>query len=255
MPFWHIGARMGIGTVRGFLARMRGRGATRLLDAGTGGGANVFLAAWQGFQVTACDLSFDALAALRRAAAAARPAVSADAVQSDSCRLPFAESTFDVIIASHIIEHLQEPGRLVAECTRVLRPGGILRVSCPSPWHGTRVGLWFGLTLDPEDHVVKGYDAGDIEAMLPAGMHVTRITYQGRFVESNAADAQFLAARALGMSGNPAIGGEAPADPPLWLYLMKECVLLPLLMVAKCEDFVFGFAKGSMISVEIEKQP
>ena len=47
--------------------------------------------------------------------------------------LPFAEDTFDSVYALHIIEHLTpEEGReFVAEVFRVLRPGGIFRVSTP----------------------------------------------------------------------------------------------------------------------------
>jgi 2-polyprenyl-3-methyl-5-hydroxy-6-metoxy-1,4-benzoquinol methylase len=251
MPFWHFGARMGIGTVGRFYERMRARGFARVLDAGTGGGANLLLGAWRGFRVTGCDLSFDALRVLRETARRVTPPVEAPVAQSDSCALPFGDAQFDVVIASHIIEHLSNPRDLLAECARVLRDGGVLRVSCPSRSHGMRVGLWFGLTLDPGDHVVQGYDADDIAAMLPRGTRIARVTYQGRIIESNVSDAQFLVARALGMSGNPAVPGAQ--SPPLWLFAMKEALTLPLLALAKCEDGLMGFMKGSMITVEIEK--
>ena len=47
--------------------------------------------------------------------------------------LPFPEDTFDSAYALHIIEHLtpEEGGEFVAEVFRVLRPGGIFRVSTP----------------------------------------------------------------------------------------------------------------------------
>jgi 2-polyprenyl-3-methyl-5-hydroxy-6-metoxy-1,4-benzoquinol methylase len=251
MPFWHFGARMGIGTVRRFYARRR-RGLVRVLDAGTGGGANVLLGAWMGFRVTGCDLSRGALTELRHTAARVMPPIRAGYAQADSCTLPFPTGTFDIVVASHIIEHVAGPRALLSECARVLRPGGVLRVSCPSRSHGMRVGLWFGLKLDPEDHMVTGYDAGDIAAMLPSGTRIARVTYQGRIVESNVSDAQFLLARAAGMSGNPAVAG-AQRTPPVWLFALKEVLTLPLLALAKCEDALFFFIKGSMISVEIEK--
>ena len=252
MPFWHFGARMGIGTVRRFYARMRRRGSVRVLDAGTGGGANVLIGAWSGFRVVGCDLSYGALLALRDTANRASPQAPAIVAQSDSRALPFPDATFDVVVASHIIEHLSDPNALLCECARVLRPGGVLRVSCPSRSHGMRIGLWLGLKLDPDDHVVQGYDENDIAAMLPPGTRVARVTYQGRVIESNVSDGQFLLARVMGMSGNPAARGEGHA-PPAWMYIAKELVIVPLLLAARLEDALLFFIRGSMITVEIEK--
>jgi predicted SAM-dependent methyltransferase len=48
-------------------------------------------------------------------------------------RLPFADASFEVVYHSHVLEHLtKEQGKaFVAECYRVLKPGGILRVVVP----------------------------------------------------------------------------------------------------------------------------
>ena len=47
--------------------------------------------------------------------------------------LPFAEKTFDAAYALHIVEHLTpaEAAALVDELYRVLKPGGIVRISTP----------------------------------------------------------------------------------------------------------------------------
>ena len=39
---------------------------------------------------------------------------------------------FDVIIASELLEHVDEPGRVVAEMARILRPGGLLWATTPN---------------------------------------------------------------------------------------------------------------------------
>lgn len=47
--------------------------------------------------------------------------------------LPFDDGRFDVVYHSHVLEHFSRPAgrRFLAECRRVLRPGGLLRVVVP----------------------------------------------------------------------------------------------------------------------------
>ena len=47
--------------------------------------------------------------------------------------IPFPDSSVDAIFAEHLLEHLPFPAgiRLLRECRRVLRPGGIVRVGVP----------------------------------------------------------------------------------------------------------------------------
>ena len=48
--------------------------------------------------------------------------------------LPFDDATFDGIYTSHTIEHLhnEDVERIIKDCFRILKPGGVLRVVCPS---------------------------------------------------------------------------------------------------------------------------
>ena len=47
--------------------------------------------------------------------------------------IPFPAETFDAIYHSHVLEHFapQDGAQFIAECRRVLKPGGILRVAVP----------------------------------------------------------------------------------------------------------------------------
>lgn len=47
--------------------------------------------------------------------------------------LPWASESADAIYTSHTLEHLDgaQGGRLIAECHRVLKPGGVLRIVVP----------------------------------------------------------------------------------------------------------------------------
>jgi SAM-dependent methyltransferase len=46
--------------------------------------------------------------------------------------LPFADETFDRVLATEILEHLDYPGLLLGECLRVLRPRGTLFLTTPN---------------------------------------------------------------------------------------------------------------------------
>jgi len=58
--------------------------------------------------------------------------------------LPFADSTFDVVMSAWVIETVDSPSAAVAEMLRVLRPGGLLAYSfCSRParrWDRWRTG-------------------------------------------------------------------------------------------------------------------
>jgi SAM-dependent methyltransferase len=45
----------------------------------------------------------------------------------------FASNEFDCITALAVLEHVPDPGQLAAECLRVLRPGGRVVLTVPSP--------------------------------------------------------------------------------------------------------------------------
>jgi SAM-dependent methyltransferase len=98
-------------------------GAGRLLDVacGTGIVTRRLAAARAGLRVTGVDL---AEAMVRRAAARLPGAV----VRGDSRRLPFPDAAFDAVTSVWLLHLLGGPAEVrsvVAECARVLRPGGV----------------------------------------------------------------------------------------------------------------------------------
>jgi SAM-dependent methyltransferase len=236
---------------------MKASGRVRLLDVGSGAGSNSLLAALLGLNAVSCDVSLASLAESRRVARALGTQENNQIVRADSCDLPFRTESFHVVIASHIIEHMDAPTAFLFEIDRVLRSGGVLRLSCPSTVHGMRVSRWLGLRLDPEDHKAEGYDSAAIAAMLPDGLRIQRCTYQGRFFESNLADMQHVLSRWLGLRANPVEGGSPPRHEVSTLlramWVLKEIVLLPALALCTLEDVLCFFLPGSMITIEIEK--
>jgi len=84
-------------------------------------------------------------------------------VQSDGCRLPFADDAFECVICSEVIEHIpDEGGRLLDELDRVLKTGGTLVLGTPDygKWQW-RVIEWIYDRVAPgaygEEHVTH-YD-------------------------------------------------------------------------------------------------
>lgn len=54
--------------------------------------------------------------------------------QTDATRLPFADNSFDKIICSEVLEHIENYNGVLCEIKRVLKPNGIFAVSVPRRW-------------------------------------------------------------------------------------------------------------------------
>lgn len=129
----------------------------RLLDLGCGGGRHAFAAVRRGVRVVALDASVEEVAQVRATIGAMLDAgeVAADdeagVVQGNALRLPFADSSFDRVIAAEVLEHIPDDGAAMAELARVLRPGGTMAVTVPR--FGPEVVNW---ALSDEYHNVPG---------------------------------------------------------------------------------------------------
>lgn len=100
---------------------------SRVLEAGCGTGAQTVILARHSpqAQLTSVDISADSLAKARAAALAAG-AGNVTFEQADLFGLPFPDESFDHVFVCFVLEHLAQPGRVLAELRRVLRTGGSL---------------------------------------------------------------------------------------------------------------------------------
>jgi SAM-dependent methyltransferase len=100
----------------------------------------------------------------------------------DVSALPFEAASYDIVLSTQVLEHVQDPERVCAEMARVLKPGGNLFLTTPqsSPIHNEPWNYFnfthYGLTLLFEKaglQVVKKQAQGGHFALLAFELHWT----------------------------------------------------------------------------------
>jgi 2-polyprenyl-3-methyl-5-hydroxy-6-metoxy-1,4-benzoquinol methylase len=113
---------------------------SQVLDLGCGSGELARLLAASGYRVTGCDI---APAMVHRAAAADQErAVRWILLEPCWRALPCAAASFKVVVGASVFEYLLDPAAVLAECARVLRPGGFLVCTVPNVAHPVRWLEW-----------------------------------------------------------------------------------------------------------------
>lgn len=116
------------------------RAGSRLLDIGCGAGRHSFEALRRGYDVVSADLDgavlkdVKAMGAAMIAAGEVSNGNSSECVNASVLELPFADGSFDVVVASEILEHIPDDGAALREITRVTRSGGTIVVTVPRRW-------------------------------------------------------------------------------------------------------------------------
>ena len=108
--------------------RRTARSALRVVDVGCGPG---FLLQCLGdwfptFELMGVDANERLLDVMRSRCK------TAQGVKGDASSLPLENVSCDVVFAFHVIEHMKDPARLLAEARRILRPDGLLVIATPN---------------------------------------------------------------------------------------------------------------------------
>jgi SAM-dependent methyltransferase len=157
------------------------RPGDKFLDAGAGFGRHAFEAARQGATVYALDWAQEEVVGTRAVFGGMvheREIPRANfggVLRGDATRLPFADNTFDCVVTSEVLEHIQDDVTAISELHRVLKPGGSLGVTVPT-WWPEKIN-WM---LSDEYHAPKSvgghvriYSATELKAKLQsAGLEV-----------------------------------------------------------------------------------
>ena len=121
--WWFVGRRTLFSRIIG---RMRLPADAAVLDLGTSTGTNLrMLRDLRMTNVVGLDLSDEAI---RFCAAKGFGTVR----KGDITAIPFADASFDLVLATDVIEHVDDDAKALREIRRVLRPGGKAIVTVPA---------------------------------------------------------------------------------------------------------------------------
>lgn len=144
------------------------RGKT-VLEAGSGEGYGAAMLATVADSVTCVDYDTSAVEHTRRR----YPELTVH--QGNLIELPIADASVDVVVNFQVIEHLWDQPQFIAECLRVLRPGGKLLISTPnritfSPGRDTPLNPFHTRELNASEMTELLEDAG-FRVQLMTGVH------------------------------------------------------------------------------------
>ncbi|MDX2224103.1 MAG: methyltransferase domain-containing protein [Rhodospirillaceae bacterium] len=95
-----------------------------------------------------------------------------DWVVGDAMALTYPAASFDVAVACHLLQHLPDPAKALAEVRRVLKPGGRFVTTCwrhfdLCPAYGALIrGMAAESRIEPEKvHAAAGYRLGDADKL------------------------------------------------------------------------------------------
>jgi 2-polyprenyl-3-methyl-5-hydroxy-6-metoxy-1,4-benzoquinol methylase len=116
--------------------------------------------------------------------------------------------TVDVLVSFEVIEHLFAPRDFLAQCARLVRPGGLLILSCPNG-QGFDIAMLGAKALAVDAEHVNLFNPASLARLVAAyGFAILEVTTPGRL------DAEFVREAAL--------KGEIALDPFLNRVLVEE---------------------------------
>ncbi len=89
--------------------------------------------------------------------------------EADAMALPFADASFDVVLAMHMLYHVSDPAAAIAEMHRVLKPGGTLAVTTNGAGNlGALYALGTAFGGSPTEPVAATFGLDRAETLLRA---------------------------------------------------------------------------------------
>ncbi len=102
-------------------------------DIGCGDGGNARFCASRGARLILADINPDSVAKAAASVAAEPNCAGVESHATDSDPLPIASNSVSRVVCTEVIEHVDEPARLMAELARIGQPGARYLIACPDP--------------------------------------------------------------------------------------------------------------------------
>jgi len=144
----------------------------RVLDAGCGTGYGAAELARSAPIVTGLDVSADAITFAR----ANYTRAGLRFVRASCTAMPFAENSFDLVVAFEVIEHLADHRAFLHECARVLTHSGLFIVSSPNKSYYAESRAGSG----PNPYHEHEFEAGEFRSELERVFSHVHLVQQNR---------------------------------------------------------------------------
>ncbi len=140
--------------------------AKKIVEVGCGGGIFSEYIASHGYNVLGVDISEGAINVAKEHASITN--VKVDYQLATVYQLPFEDESFDVVMSSDFLEHLEDLVKAISEMSRILKKGG----------------LFIFDTISRNESCVTNFMKLEAEGIIPAGTHEPLLFVQPEELES-----------------------------------------------------------------------
>ena len=173
-------------------------------------------------------------------------------------KIPFKDDTFDKVLFTDVIEHMEDDESSLKEIARVLKPSGYVVITTPA-----KAGLLVGTKLNllfhdkpgtPEFHYRIGYTAEELsEKLNKCGMEIVTVRYTTTFFGE--IFTELLKLLYFSMEKDFETQADSRRIGKTWIFKVYRYLFFPILFsISKIEDALLSrFIKGHLILVKGKK--